>query len=59
MTEYLIVIIVTLLALLPLLLAMAYRVGRSRAIRRMTEARRWEHWIIRNESQRNVRFWEA
>lgn len=59
MSEYLIVILATLLAALPLLCAMAYRIGYNRALRRMAADRRWEHWLIRNESQRNVRFWGA
>ncbi|MEB3207346.1 MAG: hypothetical protein VKK63_00325 [Synechococcus sp.] len=56
MKDYLIVIIATLLAMMPLLVALAYRIGYNRALRRMAEDRRWEHWLIRNESNRCVRF---
>lgn len=56
MTNYLIVIVLTQLAMWPLLVAIAYRIGRNHAARRMAEARRWEHWLIRNESNRSVRF---
>lgn len=56
MSEYLIVILATLLAALPLLCGIAYKFGYRAAIRRMAYERRWEHWLIRNESQRNLRF---
>jgi hypothetical protein len=54
--DYLIVILATLLAMLPLLVALAYRIGYNRGLRYMAEERRWEHWLIRNESNRRVRF---
>lgn len=56
MSDYLLVIVATLLAALPLIIALAYRMGYNRALRRMAENRRWEHWLIRNESNRSVRF---
>jgi len=55
-SEYLLVVIATLTAALPLIVALAYRIGYNRALRRMAENRRWEHWLIRNESNRSVRF---
>lgn len=56
MSDYLIVIITTLLAMMPLLVALAYRIGYNRGIRHMTNERRWEHWLIRNPANRSVRF---
>jgi hypothetical protein len=53
--DYIIVILATLIAAMPFTCAIAYRIGYNRAVRMMAENRRWEHWLIRNESNRNVK----
>jgi hypothetical protein len=56
MSDYLFVILATLLAAIPLVCAICYRLGYNRGVRHMTNERRWEHWLIRNSSNRSVRF---
>lgn len=55
MSDYLIVILATLLAALPLVCAIAYRIGYNRALRMMAEERRWEHWLIRDSASRSMK----